>query len=281
MLISSIELVLAVLFEFVSSEPPNAIHPTVWFGKIIDFLDKKLPPTILSGSIPVIATVSFAVLLSFLPRFIPFPFNVFLSGYLLYSTFSVRSMIEHARNCISGGTIIRENVQMIVSRNTKGLSEAQLCSAVIESVSENFVDGVIAPLFYYILFGLAGAMAYRAVNTCDAMLGYRKGRYERFGKVSARIDDLLNFIPSRLSLLFYALFSFRALIYGIKMNPKLNGNSISAMACLLGVTLEKPGEYKIDCGRDAEIRDVLESIRFFKVFSAIAVIATVLLKLMV
>ncbi len=280
MLVSSLELLLAILFEILRAEPPLIIHPTVWFGKIVSYLDRKLPPSILAGLIPPFSTVILAIFLSKIPEIFPFPLNLILSSYLLYTTISIKSMIEHASSCISGNRILANRVQMIVSRDTRNLNEHQLCSAVIESVSENFVDGVLSPLFYFSLFGLKGALIYKAVNTCDAMLGYRKGKYEKFGKISARLDDILNYLPSRISLIFYAFLSKKAFICGIKKNPKLNGNSISAMAGLLSVTLEKTGEYSIDCGKKPEINDVLKSLKYFKLFSIAAVISAVLLKLM-
>lgn len=267
-------LVLAVslTFEIIRAEPPEIVHPTVWFGKIVGFFDRKLPPTIFFGGLTLLSVIFFAYVLVRISKSLPFPLGILAQAYLLYSAISIRSMAEHAENCVRCGGIIRENVQKIVSRDTSNLSESQLCSAVIESVSENFVDGVVAPLFYYALFGLEGALIYRAVNTCDAMLGYRTGKYERFGKIPARIDDVLNFIPSRLSLLLYALFSRKALICGLKKNPKLNGNSMAAMAGLLGVKLEKPGKYVIDCGREPNVLDVKKSIRFFLVLSGISVV---------
>lgn len=267
-------LVLAVslTFEIIRAEPPEIVHPTVWFGKIVGFFDRKLPPTIFFGGLTLLSVIFFAYVLVRISKSLPFPLGILAQAYLLYSAISIRSMAEHAKNCVRCGGIIRENVQKIVSRDTSNLSESQLCSAVIESVSENFVDGVVAPLFYYALFGLEGALIYRAVNTCDAMLGYRTGKYERFGKIPARIDDVLNFIPSRLSLLLYALFSRKALICGLKKNPKLNGNSMAAMAGLLGVKLEKPGKYVIDCGREPNVLDVKKSIRFFLVLSGISVV---------
>ncbi len=265
-------LLLSLLFEILKSEPPTIIHPTVWFGKIIEYLDRRLPPTLFFGGITLLITVFSAYFLSKIPEFFPFPFKIMAQAYLLYSAISIRSMIEHAKNCIHRDRMLPENVQKIVSRDTSKLSESQLCSAVIESVSENFVDGVLSPLFYYALFGLEGALIYRAVNTCDAMLGYRTGKYERFGKIPARIDDILNFVPSRLSLLLYALFSRQSFICGIKKNPKLNGNSIAAMAGLLRVRLEKPGKYVIDCGREPNVRDVIKSIRYFVILSGISVV---------
>lgn len=276
-----IELFLALIFEFIRGEPPSKLHPTVWFGRIIEVLDKKLPAGVLYGAIPPLAVVLTALALYGLTVIFPDPIKLLLTSYLLYTTFSIKSMIEHAKACISGDKIVSERLKMIVSRNVDELEEWEKCSAVIESVSENFVDGVLAPLFYYGLFGLPGALVYRAINTCDAMLGYRYGKYEKFGKVSAKLDDALNYTPSRLSLLFFFILNRNAFYCGLRMNPKLNGHSISAMAGLLRVKLRKPGSYTIDCGKKPDVEDIEKSIFYFKLLSGMAVISAVLLRLMV
>ena len=276
-----IELLIAIIFEVVRAEPPEIVHPTVWFGRIAEFFDSKLPESIPAGLIPPFITSLLAFFLSLIPNLLPEHFGLLLKGYLIYTTISIHSMIEHAEMCIENGDVSPEKLGMIVSRDVKSLNYWQRCSAVIESVSENFVDGVMAPLFYYAIFGLPGALVYKAVNTCDAMLGYRKGRYEKFGKPSARLDDLLNLIPSRLSLFFYAMVSLKAFLCGLKKSPKLNGHSISGMAGLLGVRLEKPGYYVIDCGEKPEIKDVVKSLRYFKLFSGMAVLSALLARMLV
>ncbi len=276
-----LELLIALAFEMVKSEPPEKVHPTVWFGKIVEFLDNKLPESVFYGIIPPLTTIVFAIILSSIPPLTPYPVSILLSGYLLYSSISIKSMLEHAEACIKGGKINPDGLKRIVSRDLSNMKEWQMNSAVIESVAENFVDGVLAPLLYYSIFGLHGALVYRAINTCDAMIGYRKGKYEKFGKVTARLDDLANFLPSKLSLLLYMILSKKAFICGLKKNPKLNGNSISAMAGLLGVNLEKPSHYTIECGKDPGIEDVKRAIKFFKVLSGMAVILSLSIMLLV
>lgn len=274
-----LEIIIAIILELIRAEPPERVHPTVWFGRIAGYLDRVLPSSVIAGIFPPLISSALALLLTLVAFSLPDPAKTFVSGFLLYSTISVRSMIEHARACIVEGKIDPDKLRMIVSRNVDDLEEWQRCSAVIESVAENFVDGVLAPLFYYSIFGLPGAMVYRAINTCDAMLGYRHGRYERFGKVSARLDDVLNFIPSRLSLILYAVLNRNSFWCGIRMSPKLNGHSISAMAGLLGVMLQKPGSYTINCGRKPEIKDVERCLRYFTALSGMAVILAVLAKM--
>jgi len=268
-----LDLIIALFLELLRGEPPEKLHPTVWFGKIIEFLDRNLSGGIFLGILPPAMAVITAFILAEIPSLIPEPASFFLSGYLLYTSISIKSMLEHAGRCIKDGRIDPEEVKKIVSRDIDGMKEWQINSAVIESISENFVDGVLAPLFYYSIFGLHGALVYRAINTCDAMLGYRTGKYERFGKISARLDDIANFLPSRLSLLLYLILSRKAFLCGVRKNPKLNGHSISAMAGLLEVRLEKPGKYSIECGKEPETGDVMRSMKYFRALSGMAVLS--------
>ncbi len=159
----------------------------------------------------------------------------------------------------------------LVSRPTAALDDARVASAAIESVAENLTDSVVAPLVYYALFGLPGAALYRAVNTADAMIGYRDGVLEHFGKPAARLDDVLNFVPARLAAL--ALLAGAA-IAGADARRGLAvmrrdrrrtsspnaGWTMAAMAGALGVTLEKPGHYVLGDGRPPQAGDVVRSV---------------------
>lgn len=271
-----IELPLALLFEAIKSEPPEKVHPSVAFGKLMGFFYSIFPKTKLFGFVSLMIVVAFAFFLSTLPNQLPSPAKEILAAYLLYSSISVRSMVEHARNCLRNGRIVREEVAKIVSRDVSSLSDSKLSSAVIESVAENFVDGVLAPLLYYALFGIGGALIYRAVNICDAMVGYKDEKFKDFGYFSAKLDDLLNFAPSRISPLLY---SPKVVNCAFKKNPKLNGHSIAAMACYLKLKLTKVGSYVIDAGREPEVGDVNRSLRVFIRLSAEAVLLSAVLRL--
>ena len=135
-----------------------------------------------------------------------------------------------------------KNIKYLVSRDTNELSTSDINKAAVETYAENLSDGVIAPLFYLLLFGLEGAFVYKAINTLDSMVGYRNARYEKFGKVSALLDDVANYIPSRITALLIALlfFSKEALgfyAYGKKHDSPNAGHPISAMALAIGVKL--------------------------------------------
>ncbi|WP_457751364.1 adenosylcobinamide-phosphate synthase CbiB, partial [Thermococcus sp.] len=198
---------LALLWDLLLGEPPAKLHPVVWFGRLANFFDRRWrrrDPSLdfLAGTSTTVLVIILALLLSLLQFYFPFPLNYALAVYLLKSSFAIRSLHEHVARTITGNIEEkRKAVSMIVSRDVKALDEAHLNSASIESLAENLNDSIIAPLFYFLLFGLLGALIYRAVNTLDAMLGYRNERYEYFGKFSARLDDVLNFIPARLTVL--------------------------------------------------------------------------------
>ena len=143
----------------------------------------------------------------------------------------------------------KKAVSMLVSRDTSNLSNTGVNKAAIETYGENLNDGVIAPLFYLLCFGIVGAFMYKAVNTLDSMVGYRNDKYERFGKFSARLDDVVNFIPARITavliaILFFskkALFNFRK--YGKKHESFNAGLPISALALAINVRLGGPTSY--------------------------------------
>jgi adenosylcobinamide-phosphate synthase len=131
---------------------------------------------------------------------------------------------------------------MVVSRDTKDLSESEIYKAAIESYGENLSDGVVAPLFYLLLFGLPGIILYKTINTMDSMVGYKNKRYEKFGKVAAKLDDLANFIPSRLTALLIMIVAKQKPLLGFYEDGKKHespnaGHPITAMALALGVQL--------------------------------------------
>ena len=274
--------VLAVAFDLVLGEPPLRFHPVNWFGKIISFFDANLRSSsrilcISFGAVLVFILVLFSLFLSLLP--IPQPFDIVWQSYLLTSSISIRSMILHVNRCVDS-EMSRTEVGKLVSRDTSNLKNYQLCSAVIESTAENFVDGVVAPLFYFVLFGVPGAVVYRAVNVCDSMIGYRDGKYEYFGKIAARFDDVLNFLPERLSLLLFEMQKRGSARYGLVNKVKLNGCTIPAMSYILGVKLEKPGYYSLP-GRNPDVKDVILARKiFFKlsIFFVVIILFLIIIK---
>ncbi|MBI5166872.1 MAG: cobalamin biosynthesis protein CobD, partial [candidate division NC10 bacterium] len=192
-------------------------------------------------------------------------FYLVTSAFLLKMTFSLRGLIRAAlevQRPLVAGDLDRARRLLswhLVSRDTSRLEEAQVASATIESIAENLTDSLIAPLFFYVFFGLPGAFAYRFLNTADAMLGYRDGYRDNLGKGAARLDDLANYIPARLAALFMVIGAWMAREnvhgawrimrghHGRTASPNA-GWTMAAMAGALGVTLEKVGCYSLGEG---------------------------------
>jgi len=161
----------------------------------------------------------------------------FFSSMFLAHTMLYQSVLD-----VVNSTEPRDKLAMLVSRDTKELSESEVNKAAIETYSENLSDGVIAPLFYLLFFGFTGVVIYKAINTLDSMVGYKTERYEKFGKASAVVDDIVNFIPSRItalliSILFFSRKSLNFFKYAKKHDSPNAGYPISAMALYLDLSL--------------------------------------------
>ena len=181
------------------------------------------------------------------------------SVFLLYTTLAARDLTEHSKevyDTLRDKDLIqaRQRVAMIVGRDTSRLDQAGVSRATVESVAENMVDGVTAPLFYGILAGPVGAMLYKVINTGDSMFGYKNEKYIKFGWASARLDDLANFIPARLTGLLVPVASFllglnakkslEILIRDRKKHASPNsGHSEAAVAGALGIQLGGASRY--------------------------------------
>jgi adenosylcobinamide-phosphate synthase len=184
--------------------------------------------------------------------------GVIVEAIGLKVTISLQGLINAARAVggqLANGDLTSARLLVahhLVSRPTADLDEAHVASATIESVAENLTDGFVAPVCVYLAFGMAGALAYRAVNTTDAMIGYRIGTLEHFGKFAARLDDLLNLVPARIAGGAIAVaasltgndgagaWSTMRREHGLTASPNA-GWMMAAMAGALGVVLEKPG----------------------------------------
>ncbi|MBI3392636.1 MAG: cobalamin biosynthesis protein CobD [Nitrospirae bacterium] len=191
---------------------------------------------------------------------------ILASAVILKTTFSLAGLAAAAgrvKAALAAGDLPEARhavARDLVSRETSALDEARTVSAAVESVAENLADSVVAPLFFYAIFGLPGALAYRFVNTADAMIGYR-GSTEYVGKAAARLDDLLNLLPARLSGLLVVAAArlagedwrgaWRTLRrdHGRTASPNA-GWPMSAMAGALGVELSKVGHYTLGKARD-------------------------------
>ena len=202
---------LAFALDHLFGELPSRWHPLVAFGRLADAVEQKLyKPArehgVIALAVLVVPLVWFAWLLT-QHHFL----GTAIAALLLYTTIGLRSLREHAlpvANALDAGELdaARQAVGRIVSRDTAALDETQVAAAATESVLENGNDAVFGALFWFAVAGAPGAVLYRLVNTLDAMWGYRNERYEHFGWAAAKLDDVLNFIPARMTAFTYALF---------------------------------------------------------------------------
>jgi adenosylcobinamide-phosphate synthase len=204
-------------------------HPVVLIGRMIAALDKRLnKPTlpererkgrgVVLVALMTTAALGAGIAIAFIARTLPHVWliEVFVAATLL----AQRSLFDHvddvARALEHGGLEAgRYAVSRIVGRDPQSLDEHGVARAAIESLAENFSDAVVAPVFWYALFGLPGLVLYKTVNTLDSMVGYKNDKYRAFGWASARLDDVLNWVPARLSGLIVAL----AACFAAKGNP--------------------------------------------------------------
>ncbi|QOR39479.1 cobalamin biosynthesis protein CobD [Billgrantia diversa] len=205
----------AILLDLVFGDPRWLPHPVVAMGRLIDALERRwnqgsslarrLKGFVLAGSVVVIVFASTWATLAVLAWLHPW---LGLAGELLLlaTALAIKGLREAAlavATPLARGDLVKahRSVAMIVGRDTEALDEAGITRATVETVAENSVDGITAPLFWALLGGAPLALAYKAVNTLDSMVGYRSERYADFGYASARLDDLANWVPARLTAL--------------------------------------------------------------------------------
>lgn len=224
--------------------------------------------------------------------------GMLLAGLIAWPLVALRSLYEHVRAVAipledADMTAARHAVSMIVGRETENLNDAAVARAAIESLAENASDGVVAPLLWGAVFGLPGIAGYKAINTLDSMIGHRTPRYEAFGWASARVDDIANFVPARLTALLLALVSGRPLavlrrvLEDARHHRSPNaGWPESAMAAALGVRLSGPRVYHDrvssepwinEPGRDATAVDIRRGLKLYLfAMAALGVIGAIL-----
>lgn len=264
----SVVLAAALALDLAFGEPPAAIHPVVWFGKLAAVLEQRAsrgaPPVELAGGAALTmlsltaawgAACGATAALTRAPA-IP---GLLAEAWLLKTTLSRRALAEAAgavQQALARSDLAaaRAGLRSLVSREAANLDASLVAAAAIESVAENASDALVAPALAYLAFGLPGAAVYRGVNTLDAMIGYR-GAYEWLGKPAARLDDLANLLPARLTAGLLALAALpsgrgRAAALAAWRDHRLTvspnaGWPMAAMAGALGVMLEKRGSYRL------------------------------------
>ena len=269
-------LALALTIDLTLGEPPLPIHPVVWMGKTAGWMIKggrRFTPAFqfVYGTFVVLLTIAmFALptyfLLAYL-RGVNVVVYVLVSAVILKTTFSLREL-RRAANRVKRRLLedrlpeARFELRALVKRNTSQLTDRQVVSAAVESVAENACDSFVAPLFYFLFLGIPGAMAFRVINTLDAMIGYH-GEFEYLGKSAARLDTVANFIPARITALLIVLAAavqrrhaskaWRIALRDRRKTESPNaGWTMSAMAGALDVQLEKVGYYRLGDAPAAE-----------------------------
>jgi adenosylcobinamide-phosphate synthase len=296
-------LVLAVALDLLLGDPPNRYHPVAWIGRLIALGRRWAAsvPTdllVLYGALLIVVVTITAVMGGLAAQaaagWLPWPGSLLAQAWLLKCSFSLRSLVAavwEVRDRLEAGDLAgaREAVgHHLVSRQVEELEEGATASAAVESLAENLNDSWVAPLCFYLVGGLPGAWAYRAVNTADAMIGYREGMLEQLGGASARLDDLLNLVPSR--------FGALALAAGARLGGESGsrawdvwrrdggstaspnaGQTMAAMAGALGVTLEKCSHYRLGDGPAPDVAVIDRAVGVFAAAAGVALVAALVL----
>lgn len=218
-------------------------HPVVLMGDFITAFQKKFYAQTIKRGFWLVVWLLAVVLAIIYP--ISMINNPWVLGIIASTGIASKMLYDSVHNVLSDP----QSIRFLVSRDTEKLSPSEINKAAIETYAENLSDGVIAPLFYLLVFGLVGLFVYKAINTLDSMVGYRTEKYEQFGKVSAKLDDVANYFPSRLTALiilslFGKLLSVKQVWqYGALHESPNAGYPISAMALSLDVSLGGPTSY--------------------------------------
>ena len=250
-------LLFAMLLDAVFGEPKwiwtRLPHPAVLMGNLIKWCDTHYnhgQSAKRNGVVTLIALVLGAAVLGYVISL----FGGFLTIIITAILLAQKSLVHHVKAVASGLRMSlsegRQQVAMIVGRDTKNMDQAAVARGAIESGAENLSDGVIAPIFWFLIGGLPALIVYKIVNTADSMIGYRTERHEDFGWASARFDDLLNFIPARITAALIALPAgvhgqWRDIIADAKLHRSPNaGWPEAAMARAINVALSGPRAYE-------------------------------------
>ncbi len=288
-------LFLALAFDLILGEPPPLFHPVVWMGKLINLFVKAAPhgSRKLYGLLMVISCAGITVFIAELVELTGTGITgLIINAYFLKSSFSIRMLLTSALGIqreLDKGNLekVRSDLKTFVGRETSGLGTHQSASAVIESLAESFVDGIMSPLFYFLIFGLPGALTYRMINTLDSMVGYKKEPFIELGYAAAKLDDLANLIPARVApaiIVAASIFSAKP-IDALKTcisdhNRTASPNSgwpMSAVAGALNVKLEKVNYHIIGSTYDLPYPPQIRNAVNLVGFSSILMIAAIFL----
>ncbi|MCK9621495.1 MAG: adenosylcobinamide-phosphate synthase CbiB [Methylobacter sp.] len=244
---------LAYLVDMVFGEFPCK-HPVVLLGDFISGFERRFyRDRILPGALLVVSVIALALLVSvtlvYLCSFLPAWLSLIILA-ILASTGLAMNMLHESVAALLTAEQPKQALSYLVSRDTQDMTETDIYKAGLETWAENLSDGVIAPLFYLLLFGLPGIAVYKAINTMDSMIAYKTERYFYFGKTAAIADDIANYLPARLTALLIVILAkdkrhaWRCLWRdGNKLESPNAGHPIAAMAGALGVALGGDASY--------------------------------------
>jgi adenosylcobinamide-phosphate synthase len=298
-LLALVPIALAIALDLALGDPPNRFHPVAWIGSALLAARRRLPTRgrlvpLVNGAglmvVGIIAAIGLGRVIDLGLACLPRAAALLIEAIVLKSLFSIRGLVRAARAVAEA--LEKEDLDgartlaswHLVGRPTEGLDAPRVAAAAIESVAENGSDSVVGPLLFYALGGLSGALAYRVINTADSVLGHRDLEREWLGKVPARLDDLANLVPARLTALMTILAApsvggspsraFRIWWRDSLATASPNaGHPMSAAAGALGVELEKVGVYRLGEGlRLPEVNDIGRSVRLLLATLALAAI---------
>lgn len=252
-------LLLALLLDLLFGEPPLPAHPVAWMGRFLSWAGRRLPGGrraafaggALAWSCGAVLVVAVAWAAERATTLLPSVAAAIAAAILLWPLFAARMLFTEVASVEKGLAVSldegRRRLSRIVSRDVSGLSESEVRESALESLSENLSDSVVAPLLWWAVLGLPGAALHRFANTADACWGYR-GEWEWKGKWAARVDDVLNWIPARVTAILVSGGSgLRGLASEAARTPSPNGGwPMGALALRLGVRLGKPGVYVLN-----------------------------------
>jgi adenosylcobinamide-phosphate synthase len=280
-------LLFALLIDSIFGEVPDRVHPTVWMGKVITFLkprikdvnptDEKLNGILLALFVIALFAVPAYVIIFLTRQFLGWLPYIIVAAVLMKMTFALKCMSEYT---VPIAKAIEKNdldkakslLHYIVRRDPATLSERHVLSAAVESIAESTTDGVTSPFFYFAIFGVPGAFAYRVVNTLDSIVGYKNQANVNIGWFSANLDTIANYVPTRLTAILIvasAMLSGENWRQSWRIIRRDRGNltsvnagwTIAAMAGALSTQLEKPGAYKLGDYGELTPRHVRRALR--------------------
>lgn len=290
------QLIIAIIIDLIVGDPRVNYHPVRLIGKFANICEIRIRKTkikeinqgIIAGLTVIFVTTIVAAILLTISANISYGLFWIVGIIIIWFSLSIKDLNQHAKNVYdaldeNNIELARKRVSLLVSRDTSEMTEEEIIKSCIESVSENFADSIVAPIFYATIFGPIGAIAFRAVNTLDAMWGYKNEKYKNFGTFVAKLDDLLGFIPARLGAFLLcanaafsgmSFYKCRAIIKRdcIKHPSPNSGYCEVAMAASLNIQLGGNAKYNGKVEERGTLGDANETIDKEKILVSLQII---------